>query len=154
MQLTGPLLRVAMDMQTQRGAAFFGVKLRRTNSGRLRPRPVRVKVRIDERQIGIRRYLRLRVPSRGEGGGTGSGAARYVSGIDRINVRGRDRNREAKTRRRRKGIRKTGKGKNNKGRVKWTSIYVRQEGRRADDGVTSKRGASRYTRSFSGRPPD
>ena len=66
MQLTGPLLRVAMDMQTQRGAAFFGVKLRRTNSGRLRPRPVRVKVRIDERQIGIRRYLRLRVPSRGE----------------------------------------------------------------------------------------
>jgi hypothetical protein len=117
MQLTGPLLRVAMDMQTQRGAAFFGVKLRRTNSGRLRPRPVRVKVRIDERQIGIRRYLRLRVPGRGEDGGTRLGAAaRYVSGIDRINViRERDRNREAKTRRRRKGIRKTGKGKNIKG---------------------------------------
>ena len=80
------------------GAAFFGVKLRRTNSGRLRPRPVRVKVRIDERQIGIRRYLRLRVPSRGEGGGTRLGAARYVSGVDRINVRGRDINREAKER--------------------------------------------------------
>ena len=114
MQLTGPLLRVAMDIQTQRGAAFFGVKLRRTNSGRLRPRPVRVKVRIDERQIGIRRYLRLRVPSRGEGGGTGSGAARYVSGIDRINVRGRDRNREAKTRRRRK-LGRLGKVRTTKG---------------------------------------
>ena len=78
-------------------------------------------------------------------GGTILGAARYASGIDRINVRGRDRNREAKTRRRRKGIRKTGKGKNNRGRVKWTSIYVRQEGRWADDDVTSKQGASHFT---------
>ena len=57
------------------------------------------------------------------------GAAWYVSLIDRIHVRGRDKNREAKTRRQRKGIRKTGKGKNNKGRVKWTSIYVRKEER-------------------------
>jgi hypothetical protein len=70
LMLTGPLLRVAMDMQTQRGADFFGVKLRRTNSGRLPPRPVRVKVRIDERQIGIRRYLMLRAPGRGGGSGT------------------------------------------------------------------------------------
>jgi hypothetical protein len=133
-----------MDMQTQRGTAFFGVKLRRTTA-------VWVRVQIDERQIGIRCYLRLRVPGRGEGGPR-LGAAWYVSGTDRINVRGRDRNREAKTRR--KGIRKTGKGNSNKGRVKWTSIYVRQEARWADDDVTSKQGASCYTRSFSGRPPD
>ena len=52
MSLTGSLLRVAMDMQTQRGAHSFGVKVRRTNSGRLWPRPRRDKVRIDERQLG------------------------------------------------------------------------------------------------------
>jgi hypothetical protein len=63
-------------------------------------------------------------------------AAPCVSGIEKINVRGRDRNREAMTRRRRKRIRKNGKGKNNKRRVKWTSIYVRKEERWADDNVT------------------
>jgi hypothetical protein len=52
-QLMGPLLRVVMDMQTLRGAAFFGVI---DKQGWLRPQPVRVKVRIDDdgRQIGIR----------------------------------------------------------------------------------------------------
>ena len=60
--------------------------------GRLRPQPKRIKVRIDARQLGIRRFLQLRVPRRGESDGIRLGSAWYVD--DGINVEGRGRNKE------------------------------------------------------------